>query len=107
MRSDWRLISINLSVAEPSLPTRCVADAAESVLEIDPLTHDVSTFGVISSSVKRKWVEGVLARNGKIYAIVRSTPLEHVLPHRLCSRTDASHEPWCATRAALRRPHDP
>ena len=77
MRSDWRLISINLSVAEPSLPTRCVADAAESVLEFDPLTHDVSTFGVISSSVKRKWVEGVLARNGKIYAIVRSTPLEH------------------------------
>ena len=77
MRSDWRLISINLTVAEPSLPTRCVADAAESVLEFDPLTHDVSTFGVISSSVKRKWVEGVLARNGKIYAIVRSTPLEH------------------------------
>ena len=65
------------SLAEPSLPTRCVADAAESVLEIDPLTHDVSTFGVISSSVKRKWVEGVLARNGKIYAIVRSMPLEH------------------------------
>ena len=94
-------------MAEPSLPTRCVADAAESVLEFDPLTHDVSTFGVISSSVKRKWVEGVLARNGKIYAIVRSTPLEHVLPHRLCSRTDVSHEPWCATRAALRRPHDP
>jgi len=43
--------------------------AAESVLEIDPETHEVSTFGVISSSVHRKWVEGVLARNGKIYAI--------------------------------------
>lgn len=48
--------------------------AAESVLEFDPLTHDVSTFGVISSSVKRKWVEGVLARNGKIYAIPYDAP---------------------------------
>ena len=77
---------LSTSLAEPSLPTRCVADAAESVLEIDPLTHEVSTFGVISSSVKRKWVEGVLARNGKIYAIVRSTPLEH-------SPTPAAAEP--------------
>ena len=99
---------LSTSLAEPSLPTRCVADAAESVLEIDPLTHEVSTFGVISSSVKRKWVEGVLARNGKIYAIVRPTPLEH-------NPTPAAAEPTprmilgvpCATRAALRRPHDP
>ena len=67
------------SLAEPSLPARCVADAAESVLEIDPLTHEVSTFGVISSSVKRKWVEGVLGRNGKIYAIVSFKPFEHNL----------------------------
>ena len=72
MRSDQRAHD-----HEPSLPTHCVADAAESVLEIDPTGHEVSTFGVISSSVKRKWVEGVLARNGKIYAIVRSSPLEH------------------------------
>ena len=64
-------------MSEPSLPTHCVADAAESVLEIDPTGHEVNTFGVISSSVKRKWVEGVLARNGKIYAIVRFAPLEH------------------------------
>ena len=53
-----------------------MADAAESVLEIDPLTHDVSTFGVISSPMRRKWVEGVLGRNGKIYAIVRCMPFE-------------------------------
>ena len=99
---------VSTSLAEHSLPTRCVADAAESVLEIDPLTQEVSTFGVISSSVKRKWVEGVLARNGKIYAIVRPTPLEH-------NPTPAAAEPTprmilgvpCATRAALRRPHDP
>ena len=52
-----------------------MAVAAESVLEIDPTMREVSTFGMISSSVGRKWVEGVLARNGKIYAIVRFAPL--------------------------------
>ena len=63
-----------------------MADAAESVLEIDPLTHEVSTFGVISSSVQRKWLEGVLARNGKIYAIVRRIPLEHDLTPSTAAR---------------------
>ena len=82
---DQRLTVPSTSLTEPSLLTRCVADAAESVLEIDPLTHEVSTFGVISSSVRRKWVEGVLARNGKIYAIVRCMPLEHKEPHAGCS----------------------
>ena len=71
MRSDERLTTLSTSLAEPSLPARCVAVAAESVLEIDPTMREVSTFGMISSSVGRKWVEGVLARNGKIYAIVR------------------------------------
>ena len=56
-----------------------MADAAESVLEIDPTAHEVSTFGEISSPVKRKWVEGVLARNDKIYAIVRFATLEHTV----------------------------
>ena len=51
--------------------------AAETVLEINPAARTTTTFGIVSSSVKRKWVEGVLARNGKIYAIVRSSPLEH------------------------------
>jgi len=43
--------------------------AAESVLEIDPATHTVSTFGVISSPLHRKWLGGVLGANGLIYAI--------------------------------------
>lgn len=43
--------------------------AAETVLEIDPATHSTSTFGIVSSSVKRKWLGGVLGRNGLIYAI--------------------------------------
>ena len=43
--------------------------AAESVLEVDPVERTTSTFGVVSSSVKRKWVDGVLAPNGNIYAI--------------------------------------
>lgn len=53
------------------------------MLEIDPQTHDVSTFGIISSSVHRKWVEGVLARNGKIYAIVPCHSIQTRARHRL------------------------
>ncbi len=64
-----------------------MAVAAESVLEIDPTMREVSTFGMISSSVGRKWVEGVLARNGKIYAIVhnltRTQSHEYNLEHNL------------------------
>ena len=43
--------------------------AAETVLEIDTEKRTTSTFGIVSSSVKRKWVDGVLGRNGLIYAI--------------------------------------
>ena len=43
--------------------------AAETVLEIDPIGRTTSTFGIVSSSVKRKWVDGVLGRNGMVYAI--------------------------------------
>ena len=43
--------------------------AAETVLEIDPATRTTSTFGIVSSSVRRKWVDGVLGRNGLVYAI--------------------------------------
>ena len=43
--------------------------AAETVLEIDPVKRTTTTFGIVSSSVKRKWVDGVLGRNGLIYAI--------------------------------------
>ena len=43
--------------------------AAETVLEIDPASRTTSTFGIVSSSVRRKWVDGVLARNGLVYAI--------------------------------------
>jgi len=43
--------------------------AAESVLEVDPMTHSITTFGVISSSLERKWLGGVLAGNGRVYAI--------------------------------------
>ena len=43
--------------------------AAETVLEIDPAARTTTTFGVVSSSVKRKWVDGVLGRNGLVYAI--------------------------------------
>ncbi len=42
---------------------------AESVLEIDPTARTATTFGVVSSPLKRKWVDGVLALNGLIYAI--------------------------------------
>ena len=64
-----------------------MADAAESVLEIDPTAHEVSTFGEISSPIKRKWVEGVLApSNGKIYAIVR---FDAILEHSLTNPTYA------------------
>ena len=75
-----------------TLPARCVADAAESVLEIDPTGHEVSTFGEISSPVKRKWVEGVLARNSKIYAIVRfDAPLEHTVSQTAHTRAPRTH----------------
>ena len=43
--------------------------AAESVLEIDPVARTTTTFGIVSSSVKRKWLDGVMGRNGLIYAI--------------------------------------
>tara|TARA_B110001452_G_scaffold260718_1_gene258562 strand:+ start:2022 stop:3914 length:1893 start_codon:yes stop_codon:yes gene_type:complete len=43
--------------------------AAETVLEIDPATRTATTFGVLSSPVKRKWVEGVLGHNGNVYGI--------------------------------------
>lgn len=43
--------------------------AAETVLEIDTTTRTTSTFGIVSSSVKRKWVDGVLGSNGLVYAI--------------------------------------
>ena len=43
--------------------------AAETVLEIDPMARTTTTFGIVSSSVKRKWVDGVLGRNGLVYAI--------------------------------------
>ena len=43
--------------------------AAETVLEIDTEKRTTSTFGIVSSSVKRKWVDGVMGRNGLIYAI--------------------------------------
>lgn len=39
------------------------------MLEIDPLQKTAVTFGTVSSTVKRKWVEGVLGKNGRIYAI--------------------------------------
>ena len=42
--------------------------AAESVLEITK-TRTATTWGVIASEGKRKWVEGVLGRNGMVYAI--------------------------------------
>ena len=43
--------------------------AAETVLEINTAEQTATTFGIVSSTVKRKWVDGVLGRNGLIYAI--------------------------------------
>ena len=51
-------------VLVPSGKIIAIPYAAETVLEIDPATRTTTTFGIVSSSVKRKWVDGVLAKNG-------------------------------------------
>ena len=43
--------------------------AAETVLEINTAERYTTTFSIVSSTVKRKWVDGVLGRNGLVYAI--------------------------------------
>ena len=65
--AKWRISS--LGTLTPSGKIIGIPFGAETVLEIDPVTKTTNQFGVISSTLRRKWLGGVLGDNGKVYAI--------------------------------------